>query len=305
MGCGPSRVGGSPRHADVALDERPARPLRQQRGVVPVRPQPSAGLSGLPTKNPSSRLVRQEARFAAPEGSDSRSWPSGIGASRYSNSYSQPGGPPPFRSGLTKTESRGSKQYLLDNQPIGPAYPIKTASNTQESRVPITQKYASSIFERRNMSSPHVRKIKSEMTIPETQYRIEVRNNIARMVDRGPMAKHFVVEIFTGEKEGNYEYIAKRVNGFSLDDIAALNALVQSGKINKANLNAKLDELGAAMNTLNRSGYFHNDIQPGNIMYDYDTGALALIDFELADTKEMYGRQSERPQINALKNKFF
>lgn len=64
-----------------------------------------------------------------------------------------------------------------------------------------------------------------------------------------------------------------------------------------------INDLGKAVDWLNNAGYFHNDIQLGKIMYDNKT--LVLIDFELADTKELYGRFSERNQIDALKNNLF
>lgn len=211
----------------------------------------------------------------------------------------------PLRSALTKTVENHMKQYWLDGQPIGPIYPVKQPHIVSADLGNISEKYSSTIYPRRNPASPYVKKIKTGITLTESQHKIEVRNKIARLVAGSLWEKHFVVEIFSGEKNGNPEYIARRVNGFSLDNLEALNALKRKGKLDNNTLKTMMNSLGEAVDWLNNSSYFHNDIQLGNIMYDDDNHTLVLIDFELADTTELYGRFSERAQIDAINNNLF
>lgn len=209
----------------------------------------------------------------------------------------------PLRSALGKTVENNMKQYWLDGRPIGPSYAVKQPYAPENERAAISQKYASSIYQRGNPASPYVKKIKTDIhAAPETQQKIEVRNKIAGLVAGNRRAKHFAVEMFSGEKNGEPGYIARRINGFSLDNFSAFNASKQAGEIDDNSLKSMFNELSEAVNWLNRSGYFHNDIQLGNIMYDRDNNSLVLIDFELANRTELYGRSQERSQIEAIRN---
>lgn len=212
----------------------------------------------------------------------------------------------PLRSALRKNVEQGLKQYVLDGKRIGPRYAIKQPGQEIPAEPTLlSSTYASAIYQRRNPASPYIKKVKAAVGGDvESQHRIRVRNKIVKLVEGNKRAKHFVVEIFSGESNGNFEYIARKVNGVSLDNLATINALRQEGSITDEQLGSMFDELGKAVDWLNSSGYYHNDIQLSNIMLDYDSGVLALIDFEKADNSELYGRSNERPQLDLLKNNY-
>lgn len=208
-----------------------------------------------------------------------------------------------FVSSLTKTVENGLKQYKLNGVPIEPAYPTKSrladSSALIRERSEIVKKNSVAIYQRRNPASPVLKKEKAGL-VRETQEKIEVRNELALFVSNHPNSKHLVVEIFSGEKDGQPNYITRQINGFSMEDSARLEALRRD--LGPKEFRAKMDELSDAVKWLNNSGYFHNDITHGNIMYDVDNKAMALIDFEDAGRHQRYEISEESQLIDSYKD---
>jgi hypothetical protein len=208
------------------------------------------------------------------------------------------------RSSLTSFVEDGQKQYMLGGRPIGAYYPVKSEA-TQSSmpvqpRPLISKTGNSSIFGRRNPDAPFITKL-ARATSRETQERVESRNELARLVNKGPLAQHFAVEIFAGEVAGDYRYVARRVQGFPLNDSASLAAAQASGELEPRTFARKMNELSAAVTWLNDSGFFHNDINMGNIMYDRVRKSMVLVDFEEAGKSQPSGPYPEHDVVDAIK----
>jgi hypothetical protein len=209
-----------------------------------------------------------------------------------------------FNSSLSKKVEDGLKQYFLQGKPIGPKYPQKAQlqnSMVMPDRSELVKKHTTVIYQRRNLASPFLKKIKLE-SIRESQVKIEIRNGLANFVSGNHLSNHFVVEIFSGEKDGKPEYIARRVNGFPLSDNKALAELRDNGTLSDKDLRGKMDDLARAVEQLNTAGYYHNDLNFDNIMYDADSKTMVLIDFELAARKPLYGSSGEREIIDIMKD---
>jgi len=178
----------------------------------------------------------------------------------------------------------GVKQYLFAGKPVFPAY---EHGGPKGPRREIGRGTEHLVETRRNPNSTVLRKVPHSAS-PDSDHaslmlKAQLMNDVAEVLlgddgEAGRMAPHFAIELMRKIWNGQPVFYTRKVDGFTLETY--LSKPADHPELPFGSLGAKGKELLAAIDWMRAKGYFHEDLNPANVMFDRTSGKLLLIDME-------------------------
>lgn len=183
----------------------------------------------------------------------------------------------------------GTKHYYaLDGIAQGPAYPKRTHARSELKKPayierPLLGEQGDEgiVVRKNNPDALFCLKIRPSEPLDKLYKRIKTTNDIARLVSSNELLRqHCVVEVFRKSNNGNDIYVARLIDGFTLEDY--LRNPHNFPELDSSLIKTKLSELEPVITALFQGGYVNEDISSTNIMYDRSSRNFVLIDFTRA-----------------------
>jgi hypothetical protein len=189
---------------------------------------------------------------------------------------------------LSAVKSDGLKQYLYRGKPLFRAYEHGVSKPRKEAKEPRLQKGRGTfhvVEAKYNAASPVLRKTPHEKHVlthlPDVMAHAEVMDELAQVLVAGDdetrrMAQHFAVEVLKEIRRGQPVFYTQAINGFTLHEYFR-NPLGHP-ELPMQSIDAMGESLFQAIDWLHGKGFFHRDLNAGNVMYDRDRRLLVLVD---------------------------
>lgn len=187
------------------------------------------------------------------------------------------------------TTADGMKHYYaLCGKALGPAYPKRTHLQRELRRPAYFDRPRLGeegdegiVIEKNNPEATFCLKVRKSESLEKLFERIKITNGIAKLVASNELLRHHcVVEVFRKSKNDSDIYVARLIDGFTLEDY--VNNPGHFPELDPESVKTKLQELKPVITNLFEGGYVNEDISSTNIMYDRSIENFVLIDFTRA-----------------------
>lgn len=270
----------------------PSKPDQVALGLLPLKLKkahlalsaPRAELPGDPPKNPVQGLPRSLTASILSRDSSTRRLDLGfnledLGDPARSSDLTQYTNPK-----ISARIEQGIKQYFFEGKPVFPAY---EHGGPKGSRHGLGRGTEHVVETRRNPNSTVLRKVPRDASGDSDHaplmLKAQVMDDLAEVLLGGDdetrrMAPHFAIELLSKIWNGQPVFYTRKVDGFTLETY--LSNPADHPELPIGSLSDKGKELIAAIDWLRAKGYFHEDLNLANVMFDRASGKLLLIDMD-------------------------
>jgi len=187
----------------------------------------------------------------------------------------------------------GFKQYLFEGRPVFPPYTHGAPKPEKEAGLPheeIGRGGSHVVLEKHNPQCTVYRKVPHNdyfsTHLPQVMETGKVMDEAARVLlahddETRRMSQHFAVELLKEVRNGQPVFYTRAVDGFTLKKY--LKTPRKFPELPIESLGEKARELFAALDWLREKGFFQEDPNLGNVMFDRVSGKLVMIDFASLD----------------------
>jgi len=202
---------------------------------------------------------------------------------------------------LGTTTTADTKTYCLDGQAIFPPYARSTQASKGDAPV-IGQGANNQVRARHNpAASVYVKRALRSYPVDAVQRTSAMLDEIALKLaqpEAATVRRHLAPEVLKEvTAQGRPVFYTRKITGFSLQEYFA-DWRAYRDVLPPQQLLRETEPLRDALKWLHEQGFTHNDVLPGNLMYDTENRCLVLIDFEkVGRSTSAYSRELDLDSI--------